>query len=282
MPGLTLLAAAAAVCALATPQACSNTNQLIHDEAVESELRRLTLGRSAAFLYGREAPVLEQLLEVLGGPPEKPVKVGPYRLFAACRAHSCDEKGALLVGEGGEIAGAAILYTGCGAGDGPFCGASDRRLAIFAAGPLPSQAHRDLLQWGMDVSGPNGLVRISVDRIASMKPMPTIDFDGDGRADRVVVDTDGGLSRLIAYRAGAPDRGVVIAHVRNTGEFFVRVLPPGIYATACGRGLGPDDAPCPADSVALARPTIGYGTAEASLFAAEWDGRKFAITALSD
>lgn len=278
---ISLLAAGAAACGLATPQHCSSTNVLINKAEVRSELDRLAAGRSAALLHGREAPVAEQLLEVLGGPPEEPVKAGPYLLFAACRAHSCDEKGAMLVGERGDIAGAAILYFGCSADGAPLCDTADRLLAIFVAGPIPSPAHRELLQWGASLAGAGTLSRVSVER-APARPTATLDFDADGKADRVLLKTEDGVSRLVAHRGGAAYPGVVIAQVRDPGNFYMRVLPPGTYRTACGMGLGPDDAPCPAASVTLTRPTIGYGTAEASLLAAEWNGDGFSSVALSD
>ncbi len=276
-----IAALAAAACTISTPVRCRDTNELIRSSTAQAQVRHFVEGRRGAYLYARVAGTGDQLIEVLGGPPDRPTKVGPYFLFSACRAHSCDEKGALLIDAKGALAGAAILYTGCGAGGAIVCGTSDRRLALFVATPIPSDATVRLQRWGNAAAASNSLTSIAVERVIPSFPTVAIDFDGDGLTDRVELDGSGRSMRLIAYRASAPKRGIVITWVRNPDNFFVEKIAPGTYETACGKGAG-RASECLVKSVDLTLTTVTYGTAEASRIAAQWDGQRFIAIPLSD
>jgi len=60
------------------------------------------------------------------------------------------------------------------------------------------------------------------------------------------------------------------------------VLGPGTCETACGKGIGSADTPCPERSVTLDRPTLEFGMEEASQAVAIWDGLRFRVVWLSD
>lgn len=52
-------------------------------------------------------------MEVLGGPPDDPQRIGARYRFTACRHHSCDEKGAAVLEPDGRVVATAILHTRC-------------------------------------------------------------------------------------------------------------------------------------------------------------------------
>ena len=120
-------------CTLAQPAVCISTNSLFATPAFEAAVRRFAgKGRSDWLDHGNRA---SQLVEMIGGPPEPPVLLanGIYRL-AACRPHSCWEKGALFV-SGGVIRAAAVLHFACGRGKA--C-ADDYTLSIVIHGNDPA------------------------------------------------------------------------------------------------------------------------------------------------
>ena len=125
-------------CTLARLSVCRNTNELIWDKAFRKAVRRFLSTRRASFLYPRGL-VADQMIEVLGGPPDLPEKIGPFFRFTACRAHSCEEKGAAVLEPGGGLIALGILYSACGiphpADD---CPAHDT-LAIFVRDPVAHQ-----------------------------------------------------------------------------------------------------------------------------------------------
>ena len=101
-----------AECSPSSLAACRNTNQLIWNAQFQPAIWRFLGFRRAAFL-GRRTFVADQIIEVLGGPPDPPQKIGALYRFTACRAHSCDEKGVAVLDADGRIDALGILHTAC-------------------------------------------------------------------------------------------------------------------------------------------------------------------------
>lgn len=119
-------------CTLRALQACANTNQLVWDPQFEAALTRF-LGDSRGDYLRPNALVADQLREALGGPPDdrKGLATGDW-LFTACRAHSCPEKGAVVVTQTGRILAAGLLNFHCHAAPkGQAQCEKARRLDIF-------------------------------------------------------------------------------------------------------------------------------------------------------
>lgn len=111
------LPAAAPECAPAHLEACTNTNELIISDAFLAALRRFAGRGRAGWLYPN-GKVADQLIDVLHGPPDDAVKLADGLIrFAACRAHSCPEKGAAFLSPDGTIRGVAILHFACARAD---------------------------------------------------------------------------------------------------------------------------------------------------------------------
>lgn len=111
----------AAACSLSSPATCDNTKQLVWSDGFEAAVAAFVGPRRAAYLYA-DAPVAAQMIQVLGGPPDRPARPGRYYRFTACRAHSCDEKGAAVLTSKGDIAPLAVLHMACALPDhGDHC-----------------------------------------------------------------------------------------------------------------------------------------------------------------
>jgi hypothetical protein len=92
---------------------CMDTNWLIWSNEFIDDLTAFIGDGTASWLY-KDGDMINQVIDVLGGPPEEPVKVGDGLLrFAACRAHSCPEKGAVFLTKSGEIKMVAVLDYRC-------------------------------------------------------------------------------------------------------------------------------------------------------------------------
>ena len=111
-------------CAPARHAACRDTNQLVHAPAFTAAVRRFIGKRTASYLY-KDGDVAAQQLDVLGGPPEAPTRIGELYRFTACRAHSCPEKGAAVLDPAGRIVALAILYSPCATADTRDCNRRD-------------------------------------------------------------------------------------------------------------------------------------------------------------
>jgi hypothetical protein len=98
------------VCSLRQLSACGNTNQLIWDKPFQRQLK-LFAGKARTNALGLGyAPLSEDLLDTLGGPPDEPIKLSDGNLlFTACVAHNCTEKGAIVLRPDGSIVAAAML-----------------------------------------------------------------------------------------------------------------------------------------------------------------------------
>ncbi|HXH14545.1 MAG TPA: hypothetical protein VNJ10_00260 [Sphingomonas sp.] len=137
MLGILLMLSAAAApvpgpaprCAPARPAACRGTNQLVASPAFTTAVRRFIGQRRASYLY-KDGDVAAQQIEVLGGPPEEPTRIGELYRFTACRAHSCPEKGAAVLDTAGRIVALAILYSPCATADMRDCNRRDD-LVVF-------------------------------------------------------------------------------------------------------------------------------------------------------
>jgi hypothetical protein len=96
--------------------------------------------------------VWKQAREALGGPPDAPLRLKDGSLlFTACRAHSCPEKGAMVIMPSGQIRIAVLLHYACtrdGCADNP-------RLALFYRDPdqADGMAARAIIGWARGVNG---------------------------------------------------------------------------------------------------------------------------------
>ncbi len=127
MLGVLLMLSAAAPATAPVPRcaptrlaACRDTNQLVASPAFTAAVQRFIGERKASYLY-KDGDVAAQQIEVLGGPPEEPTRIGELYRFTACRAHSCPEKGAAVLDPAGKIVALAILYSPCATADMRDC-----------------------------------------------------------------------------------------------------------------------------------------------------------------
>jgi hypothetical protein len=100
-------------CALATLAACPNTNQLVDDRAFVAALKGFFGPARGDYLYPK-GPMWAQAQEALHGPPDdaKRLAEGSW-LFTACRAHSCPEKGAVILAPEGRVLAVGLLNFRC-------------------------------------------------------------------------------------------------------------------------------------------------------------------------
>jgi hypothetical protein len=133
-------------CDLRRLSACRDTNELIWDKTFEGEVQRF-LGRRRASYLGRPGGLADQMIEVLGGPPDDPTKIGSRFRFTACRAHSCDEKGAAVLEPDGRLVALAILHSACGAPHAANDCFAHETLDIFARSPVGADVVDNLSSW---------------------------------------------------------------------------------------------------------------------------------------
>jgi hypothetical protein len=148
-----LLAAgtAAPSCSIAQPTLCRTTNELMWAKGTEPALQTF-FGKARGDYLIPDAPVWKQAREALGGPPDAPVRLKDGNLlFTACRAHSCPEKGALVVTPAGQIRAAALLHYFCT----PARCADNARLALFYRDPKEADglAARAIIGWARGANG---------------------------------------------------------------------------------------------------------------------------------
>ena len=136
-------------CRLDRIHRCRNTNQLVWSPGFEAAVRRFSGDAKTEHSYDGSR-LNRELIEALGGPPDHPIRWRGYYLFAACRAHSCDEKGAAIVSPRGRIEALAMIWYPCAqkwrVEDG--CSAKPR-LTILIRRPTDSAMVRRLKQWAM-------------------------------------------------------------------------------------------------------------------------------------
>ena len=148
-----LLAAgtAAPSCSIAQPTPCRTTNELMWAKGTEPALQTF-FGKARGDYLMPDTLVWKQAREALGGPPDAPLRLKDGNLlFTACRAHSCPEKGALVVTPAGQIRAAALLHYFCT----PAGCAGNARLALFYRDPKEADglAARAIIGWARGVNG---------------------------------------------------------------------------------------------------------------------------------
>jgi hypothetical protein len=145
------LAAARNRCGPAHLEECRNTNVLIWNPAFEAEIRKFLGNRRADYLYAGRPLVSKQMIDVLGGPPDGPRRIGDLWLFTACRAHSCQEKGAAVLEPKGGIIALAILHSACTwrRGEGDDCVSHDV-LTTFVRSAVPDGVVKRVTDWAGD------------------------------------------------------------------------------------------------------------------------------------
>ena len=96
-------------CSLAALQRCRNTSELVLDSNFRNELRRFTRG-SRAWRDTYRHTLYAEALNLLHGPPDEPKRLsnGNY-LFTACMAHSCPNKGAVILTPSGRIVALGMI-----------------------------------------------------------------------------------------------------------------------------------------------------------------------------
>lgn len=120
--------------------------------------------------------------------------------------------------------------------------------------------------------------------VAASIPAPLSgDFDHDGRQDLATVLREGDEAYVLSVkRGGAPDAPTRIRLGKGVPDILMAAEARSVEATACAKGLGPRDAPCPDKVVTVEKGDLLFGSAEASLAVAKWDGRAFRVTWISD
>lgn len=97
-------------CGMRNPVACQTTNELVRAPGFRRAVQSFGGKARTKALGAREALLSDVLIATLGGPPDGPIRLadGSF-LFTACVAHSCTEKGAIVLTSSGSIAMAATL-----------------------------------------------------------------------------------------------------------------------------------------------------------------------------
>ena len=120
---------AAERCMPSNLSACKNTNELVWDKSFQKEVKEF-LSRQQGNYAVRGETVSDQALELLGGPPDDPKKLGNATLFGACMVHNCFEKGAALLDPEGHIKAIGMLDACNYQKPLPDCSANDT-LTVF-------------------------------------------------------------------------------------------------------------------------------------------------------
>jgi hypothetical protein len=86
-----------------------NTNQLVWNKEFSLRIHQLFGERQESFFY--TGPLYEQVLAGLGGPTNDIISIrNTLRFASACRAHSCDEKAAVLFACPDNVLAVGILH----------------------------------------------------------------------------------------------------------------------------------------------------------------------------
>jgi len=129
-------------CSLTHPNACRDTNDLAWSSGFKAVVKRFVGPGNGPINGIKDAG--EAVTLALGGPPEPPAHVpGGGWLFAACEAHDCPVKGALLLGPDNRIRGAGVFNFQCEHGD---C-ENLPRLDLFLRDRHDVEAQFMLTQW---------------------------------------------------------------------------------------------------------------------------------------
>lgn len=154
--GIVLLIGVLAACVPARrSDFCANTdmNQLVWARGFEEALDDF-FGAERGVYYWADAPVSEQVLSGLGGPPNDLERLrGGLVMGSACRAHSCDERAAVIVQCPSTIVAVGVKHFPCA-----FERAEDPcdlipTFTIFSAPGAPGLARERLEEWARTESG---------------------------------------------------------------------------------------------------------------------------------
>jgi len=124
-----------------------NTNQLVGDTGFKAELKKF-FGESQGDLILPKTPLFNQVLVGLGGPPDDIRISGALAIASACRAHSCDEKAAVVIKCPSTIIAAGTLSFHCRERSGVSC-ETHRTLDLYFKDGDQALSGRSLLEcWG--------------------------------------------------------------------------------------------------------------------------------------
>lgn len=109
------------------------------------------------------------------------------------------------------------------------------------------------------------------------------DFDHDGKADTAAIVREGrDVYVLRITRGAAPTEPVRVGLGLSPPDYMVPAKNGGVLPTACGKGAGAKDAPCPKTSIQVTKGDLLLGSSEASQSVLLWDGHAFERTWLTD
>lgn len=119
--------------------------------------------------------------------------------------------------------------------------------------------------------------------LASSLPGPVVgDFDHDGKPDRAEIVREGrDIYFLQITRGGAPLPERVPLHL-SPPDYMKVAEATQETPTACGKGAGPRNAPCPHPKIEVAKGDLLMGHAEASEAVVKWTGHDFRLEWLTD
>ena len=109
------------------------------------------------------------------------------------------------------------------------------------------------------------------------------DFDHDGLTDTAQIARTGrDIYHLEITRGAAPGAPTRLPMHLSPPHYFKLADAQPATPTACGKGLGAKDHPCPRPKVDLKQGDLLFGYSEASEAAVLWDGKTFQVEWLSD
>lgn len=126
----------------------ASTNQLVWDKQFRAALNKF-FGSEKLDLFIPSATISEQVVEGLGGLPNPIVKKHDLLLASACRAHSCDEKSAVVIQCPATLVAAGVLHYHC-----TKAGCDSTPTATLFIGDVndDGQAKAELRAWAQQVN----------------------------------------------------------------------------------------------------------------------------------
>lgn len=138
-----------AKCSLRAPEKCSTTSELFWAPGTHNAIKAFLGNEDGHLLYRNpDGKAWQDAFEVLSGPPnDRQSLANGWILFGACRAHSCPEKGAVLLDPVGKILAVGMIGYRCGE---PDPGAQkpcykDAWLTVYMARTAPEQTVRSTM-----------------------------------------------------------------------------------------------------------------------------------------
>lgn len=113
-------------------------------------------------------------------------------------------------------------------------------------------------------------------------PSLTGDFDHDGRRDAAALIKHGAEYQLVVTRGASTKKPLVLLSLANPSNFYLGKAQGGVFATACGKGLGAGMMRCDHPRVSLKGNELAFGVREASNAVAVWKGNRFDLVWLTD